>query len=326
VKRVVIVAVDVGATWTRVAVFEQRKMLAKKVLETAGGVNLASRIADAVLELADRGSIDAIGVGTIGPLDIRRGIIVKSPNIGGRTIELGKPLVKMLGVPTYIVNDCVAAVWGEYTYGVGGENLVYITLSTGVGGGAIVDGHLLLGGRGNAHEIGHMIVDITGFMECGCGGRGHWEAYAGGANIPKFAKKLVQLWAERNPSIKKYQLYQAIIEDRLTAKELYQAARQGDKLARAIVEEINKYNVAGFVTTINVYDPDTIAVGGSIALSNKDLLLEPVAERVKESQDLVTAPPKISPATFGHNAVLYGAAAIAEEPPKHLVERIEYQN
>lgn len=321
----VIVAIDVGATWTRVAVFEQRKMLAKKVLETAGGKNLVERIVDAVLELTDRGSIDAVGVGTIGPLDIRRGIVVKSPNIGGRTVELGKPLVKMLSAPTYIVNDCVAAVWGEYIYGVGSENLVYITLSTGVGGGVIVDGHLLLGGRGNAHEIGHMIVDITGFMECGCGGRGHWEAYAGGANIPRFARKLVQVWAEENPSIRKHQLYRAVIEGRLTAKELYQAARQGDDLARAIVEEINSYNVAGFVSTTNIYDPDAITVGGSVALNNKDLLLEPVTERVRESPDLVTAPPKILPATFGHDAVLYGAAAIAEEPPRHLVERIEYQ-
>lgn len=319
----VIVAIDIGATWTRVAVFEQRRMLAKKVFRTAGGEKLLERIVEAVLELVDRGSIDAIGVGTIGPLDIRRGTIVKSPNIGGKTIELGKPLAKALGAPTYIVNDCVAAVWGEYVYGIGSENLVYITLSTGVGGGAIVDGHLLLGRHGNAHEIGHMVVDVTGFMECGCGGRGHWEAYAGGANIPKFAKKLVQVWAEKNPDIRRHKFYQTVLEG-VTVEKLYQTARQGDKLARAIVDEINRYNVAGFTTTANVYDPDTIAVGGSIALNNKDLVLEPIARAVRESRDLVTAPPKILPATFGHEAVLYGAAAIAEEPPKHLLKAIEY--
>ena len=124
-----------------------------------------------IRSLKASGGFCKIGVASAGPLDLREGAVVHSPNIGFDYIPLVKPLEDEFKVPVYLCNDCVAGVIGEKElgYGRGYGNLVYVTLSSGIGGGVFVDNHLLIGKDGNAHEIGHITIDYEGKLTCGCG-------------------------------------------------------------------------------------------------------------------------------------------------------------
>ena len=224
-----------------------------------------------------------------------------------------------------MANDCVTAVWGEKVFGLGKgyENVVYITISTGIGGGMIVNDLLLLGKMGNAHEIGHIVVDVSGKMRCGCGGYGHWEAYASGANIPKFASLLLREWSLSDEE-KGSRIYKAYKESLLSSELIYSAAKEGDRLALRIIDEVNKYNLAGFENIVNLYDPEVITVGGSVALKNKELVIDRIREGLKRSLGVVTSLPKIEPTAFEDDIVLIGAIALAVHPPQNLVKALKY--
>jgi len=326
------VGVDIGGTWIRLALASASGSISKKVIfptpREGDRYTIAMLIANTVKKEFKEylENIKAIGVGTAGPLDLAEGVVIGAPNIPIRVFELGKPLVDELKKPVIVANDCVTAVWGEKFFGLGKgrSNVVYITLSTGIGGGVIVNDLLLLGKMGNAHEIGHMVVDISGKMDCGCGGKGHWEAYASGANIPKFVYKILEEWSlteiEKNSLI-----YKQYLNRMLTAETIYREAEKGDKLALKIVDEINKYNIAGFENVINVYDPEIITVGGAIALKNKrELVLDPIIRGVNESKGVVTQKPIIELTPLGEDIVLLGAIALALSPPKNLVSMLKY--
>jgi glucokinase len=326
------VGVDIGGTWIRLALASASGSISKKVIFPTPREGDRYTIAMLIVNTVKKEfkeyleNIKAIGVGTAGPLDLAEGVVIGAPNIPIRVFELGKPLVDELKKPVIVANDCVTAVWGEKFFGLGKgrSNVVYITLSTGIGGGVIVNDLLLLGKMGNAHEIGHMVVDISGKMDCGCGGKGHWEAYASGANIPKFVYKILEEWSlteiEKNSLI-----YKQYLNRMLTAETIYREAEKGDKLALKIVDEINKYNIAGFENVINVYDPEIITVGGAIALKNKrELVLDPIIRGVNESKGVVTQKPIIELTPLGEDIVLLGAIALALSPPKNLVSMLKY--
>lgn len=251
--------------------------------------------------------ICAIGIGSIGPLELSTGRIVNTPNLPFKDIPVVNPISEAFGVPVKLLNDCCAAALGEHLYGAGRsvENLVYITFSTGLGGGAIVDGHLLQGKDGNAHEIGHLTIDPDSELVCGCGGRGHWEAYSSGANIPKYAEWLIQRSEAQNR-------FKHVIEKNRalgSAEEIFSKAYKGDVLASWIVEKIGEVNAIGFSDVINVYDPELITVGGSIAIENPDLILKPVLNNV--SRHTINRIPKIMITPLLRDTVLYGALALA---------------
>ncbi|MHA1595434.1 MAG: ROK family protein, partial [Candidatus Baldrarchaeia archaeon] len=179
------IGIDIGATWVRVAIGSEDGELLGRVVEKTSkfpGTDIVRWLADTISALMQKVSvkkISGIGIGSIGPLDIRRGMILTPVNAPLRNVNLVSPLRKKFSVPVYLVNDATAGVIGEKMYGRGEkyENIVYVTLSTGIGGGVYVDGNLLIGKDGNAAEIGHMVIDMEGKLVCGCGKRGHWEAY-----------------------------------------------------------------------------------------------------------------------------------------------------
>jgi len=216
-------------------------------------------------------------------------------------------------LPVYILNDCVTAVVGEHHFGIGKniDNLVYITLSTGIGGGVYVDSHLLIGKDGNAHEIGHIVIDYEGRLVCGCGKRGHWEAYCSGKNIPNFVRLLLRDKAEK---AEKSPLFKLANEGTLTAKDVFDAAKRGDSFAREVVKEIGRLNAIGFANVTNVYDPELITVGGSVALNNPKLVLEPIKRYINEY--VINRPPRIEITPLGGDIVLLGALALVFYPPK----------
>ncbi len=314
------VGVDIGATYTRVVVAdEEGNFLVKKGDRTVSRGDsmaitrqVASLIRAALREAGvDEREVKGIGIGSIGPLDIKRGIIVKPANLPFENVPLVAPLREEFGCQVTLVNDCVAAVIGERVFGAGREheNLVYVTISTGIGGGVYVDGRVLLGKDGNAHEIGHMVVDPEGRLVCGCGGRGHWEAYSSGTGIPNLARLIIsEKPRDEVESSLLYSLVSGRLEE-LTAKHVYDAAKKGDRLAREVVDRASFYNVLGFANIISVYDPSLITVGGAVALNNPDLVLPPIKEKVEGYT--INRVPEIKLTPLGPDVGLYGAVALA---------------
>jgi glucokinase len=250
----------------------------------------------------------AIGIGSIGPLNIRAGTIGATPNFAFKNIPIVAPLISEFRVPVQIMNDCNAAVIGEHIYGAGRgiDNLFYITLSTGLGGGAIVDGNPLNGKDGNAPEIGHLTLDPESELICGCGCRGHWEAFCSGVNLPHFARALF-----KNRDMKKSKLMRMIGGnlDNLTSEMIFNAAGRGDDDAVFVVGEIGKMNAVGFANIVNAFDPELITVGGSVALNNPDLIIGPISRGIEKH--LINRRPEIRLTPLKSEVVLYGGLAIA---------------
>jgi len=315
-----IVGVDVGGTNVRVALGDERGKIVSRLTErtdkSSGPEGVSRQIIRMIRSLAGSGQLESVGVGSAGPLDLKEGSIVHSPNIGFDYIPLVKPLEEALKVPVYLGNDCVAGVVGEKEFGYGKRywNLVYVTISSGIGGGVFVDGHLLIGKDGNAHEIGHFTIDHAGRLVCGCGKRGHWEAYCGGANVSNFIK--LQLESKSPAEVEASILYQSSGGEwsKLSSRDLFEAAKKGDKLALEIVEEMGRLNAIGFANVTNAYDPELITVGGAIALGNPDLILKPIKQRIgKHSLNRI---PKIRLTKLGEDVVLYGALALPKYVPR----------
>ena len=312
------IGVDIGATYTRVVLADEKARFVDRVKirtpREKSSIALAKAIISAARDLMQKHGVGdkqllGIGVGSIGPLDMRRGILIKPANLPVENILIVDPLKSEFGVPTYLVNDCVAAVIGEKFFGEGRDhdNLVYITISTGIGGGVYVNGNLLLGKDGNAHEIGHMVIDAEGKLTCGCGRKGHWEAYSSGSGIPKLARMLAlefpalyerSVLREKNRGL-----------SQLTSKDVYDAAKAGDEFALKVVEEAGRYNAMGVANVINVYDPSLITMGGSVTLNNVELVLEPIKKLVPLYT--INRLPEIKVTTLGDDIGLYGAVALA---------------
>lgn len=283
--------IDIGATWTRALLIDEYGNIVNRV-KVKTSVNPVADIVDIV----KRWQFHAVGVGSIGPLDLKSGWVVNSPNSPTRRFPLVEPL-KELGKPIVVANDCVAAVWGEYVFKYNVENMVYITLSTGVGVGAIVNGNLLLGKDGNAHELGHAVIDFKSARRCGCGGRGHFEAYVGGAHIPR--------------------VYQETTGDApASPEEIFRRYRHGDEKARKFISLWLDALAAGIATVVAAYDPELLIVGGSIALNNWDIISRELPARLRDYLSL--REPEILKASFGDDEVAVGAAALAYKTPDTL--------
>ena len=311
---------DIGATKTRVALCTRSEIIDKETYltpRTGNEQTLAESIVNTIMRKwsSQLKHIVAIGVATIGPLNIREGRVVNTPNLPLRNFEILHPLASILKKPVLVTNDAVAAVWGEAHYGdgVSYSNIVYVTLSTGVGCGVIVNGNLLLGKMGNAHEAGHIVVDFDSELLCGCGGRGHWEAYAGGANLPRLAKHLAE---KHGVNSELSRLLQAGGE--LDAKDIFEYYRRGDYLAKLVIDLYIKATAAGIASVINTYDPEIVIIGGSVFLNNVDILLEPLIPLIRSN--IVTEMPIIKPTRLGDDVGLYGALALAVDPPEILLK------
>lgn len=299
------IAVDLGATNVRVAlVSEDEKILTKLKDRTKktgkSSVIVVRQIMEMIgvlLKEQNIKNISGIGISSIGPLDLKKGRIMKSPNFPFEFTSLLLPLKNKFSLPVLLLNDGRAAVLGERYFGVGknSENLVYITISSGIGGGAIVNGNLLLGKDGNAGEIGHMNIDTKYDFPCSCGrGFGHWEACASGENLPKF----FSFWLNKNNLKAGFEF--------ANAKDIFDAARLGNKIAQKFIfDEIGKINAKAISNIIAVYNPELITIGGSVALNNKDLILPPIMKYL----DHYLKTPKIKITSLGDNAGLLGAAS-----------------
>ncbi len=310
-----ILAADVGATNMRVGVFDREGRLLRFKSGRTPQTNTSESVPMALLELArevagqDWSSIWRCGVASIGPLDSKRGVILKAPNIAekGREIPLLAYLREELDIDYYFLNDCNAAAYGEWwsRKGDGVRNLIYITISSGIGGGVVDNGHLILGKIGNGAEIGHIVIDASGYMDCGCGGRGHWEAYCSGANIPRLAERLLKDGRlERETGLEK-----AYVEKSLDAKMCFELYYARDRAAVKLFELLKDFYAAGFAGVINAFDAEVLVIGGAIYLGHEAFFQLEVFPRIDKF--LLLDKPRIAKPVHGDLAPLYGAALCA---------------
>lgn len=279
--------IDLGGTQARVAVARSdgRIIAIRKVhtAELAGPEAFVHWAAEALDELRGREKVRAIAIGSPGPIDLRRGVLVNPPNLHGwRNVPLRDRLAELTGAKVYLENDADMAGLGEFHQGAGrgSRNLVYITWSTGVGSGLIVDGRLYQGSHGTAGEFGHTILDPTGPL-CTCGQRGCLEQLAAGHGIAAQAGK--------------------------PALEVFADAARGEPQAKMIVSKAAVYMGLGLINITNVMDPDVIVIGGGIVQSWS--LVEGVLRETLASSPFIKPArrPKLRRARLGDRAGLTGA-------------------
>jgi len=229
-----------------------------------------------------REKVRSIAIGAPGPIDLKRGVLVNPPNLPWKNVPLAAMLSRATGAKVHLANDADMAGLGEFHHGAGRgtRNMMYITWSTGVGGGLIIDGKLHRGGHGTAGEVGHMIIDPNGPLD-NCGQRGCLEAFVGGANLAR--------------------------ETGLTAAELFAAAARGDKHARMVVERAARYMGMALISLTNVIDPEMFVIGGGV--SRSWALVEPTIVETLHSSPFIKPArrPRVRRARLGDRAGQVGA-------------------
>lgn len=301
------IGIDIGGTKIAIGVYTiDGKNIISLTLPTIGQQGpseIIRRIIESTKSLIVEAGLSlnnclGIGIASPGPLDIKEGVVYNPPNLPGwNRIPLVKLLEEAFSLPVFLENDANAALIGEWVSGVGKgySNLVYITVSTGVGASMIIDNHILRGKNGGAGEFGHTIVDINGPI-CNCGNRGCIEAYASGTAIEKKVKEAVRkgllpTWVK-------------------TATDLAITAESGNIIAKEILTESFRMLGIGIVNLIHLYNPERIIIGGGVSNTGK-ILFDTVNEVVmNKSFDLFKKELTIVPAGLGNEVGVVGAASL----------------
>jgi glucokinase len=246
--------------------------------------------------------IKAIGIGSPGPLDAKKGIIITTPNLPFKNFALVEPIQKKFGIHTYLDNDANVAAIGEYLFGAGKgtKNMVFVTVSTGIGGGAIINGYIYRGNTSNALEVGHTTLVEDG-PRCNCGNYGCAEALASGTAIGKRAKEAIENGAKT--SLTNY--------DKVTSYEVFVEAKKGDKVAADIIDKCLNYLGICIANIVNTFDPEMVIIGGGVSKAG-DIVFDKVKEVVnKRAFKAIAESCKIVPAGLGTDAGVIGAVALA---------------
>nr|WP_244364658.1 ROK family protein [Paenibacillus cellulositrophicus] len=311
-----IVGVDLGGTKIATGLLDASgRMLARSQKATAGlksSEEVIQAIVDTITEVSGEHEIAGVGLASPGAVDTGRGIIRNGVNLPGwNGISLQAELEKRLQVPAKLINDANAAAWGEYVYGAGrgAQSMVYVTLSTGIGSGLVLDGKLYLGTSSFAGELGHTVVDPNGAL-CGCGQRGCWETYASGTAIARQASEAAAAAAEGMTQMTVLAEAEGVP---LSAKHVFQAAAMNDKLAQETLEQVIHYTGLGLMNIIHSFNPDCIVIGGGVSRAGA-AFFEPLRGKTGE---LVMEPYRgtyaIKPAELKDDVGIIGAAALFVE-------------
>jgi len=310
-----VIGVDLGGTkiYTVLAGPDGRVMAAVKVpTESAGGRDhVLKRIVRTMEQVREQAGVPgrlvgATVVGAPGPLDASRGIVYQAPNLGWRNVPLKQLLEEAAGIPAWLENDANLAALGEHVYGAGlGEtDLVYITVSTGIGGGMILGGRLYRGIGGGAGEIGHMTVLPDGPL-CSCGNRGCLEALASGSAIAREARSLVA--RGKGSAI----LVAGGEDSGVDAEAVSAAAAAGDPEAVFIIAAAARFLGIGLANVVNLLNPAMVILGGG-AMKIGSLLFEGArSEMQKRALAAAYDRVKLVPAQLGDRAGAMGAVALA---------------
>ena len=318
--RLPILGIDIGGTKLAVCLAEPDGTIRSEAWEPSRAAEGPDVMIRRVIEMARRvireaeldiEQVVAIGIGCGGPLDPDRGIIINALNNPGWVdVPLVERVQRALGRPAYLDNDANAATLAEHRFGAGRgiRNMVYLTISTGVGGGVILDGRLRHGENGNAGELGHISVCYQG-RRCHCGGIGCLEAYVSGTSIAARAREALRAGAH-SPELAHLA---AAGEERVTGEAVVEAVRHGDPLARALWDETMEMLGTGVASMINAFNPRRIVLGGGVTRAG-DLLFEPVRRiALQRAIPALAEVVEITPAALGDRAGILGAVAVALE-------------
>lgn len=315
------IGIDLGGTDIKAGLLSSDgKLLYRTVVSTRvneGAKAIAKRIAQTILQVHSQiqsksnqnqlttDEVVGIGLGSPGLILAESGIIHFSPNFPGWSdIPLLDYVAEELGslmIPLYIDNDVNVMVLGELHHGAGKgyENIVGLTLGTGVGGGIVINRKVFHGSWNTAGELGHTIVQPNG-RKCGCGNRGCLEAYAG-------ARHIVQRTHQKIASGQKT----CLNPDVLTPKQIAVAAETGDKLAQEIFAETGKYIGIALTSIAHILNPEIAIIGGGISAAGENLLFQHIREEFRKRTMGIPSQMEIVPAKLGNNAGLIGAAMLA---------------
>jgi len=251
--------------------------------------------------------IQGIGFGFPGQVDYKSGVVRLAPNIPGWVdIPIAKMIEDEFHIPTRVDNDVRCAALGELNFGAGKgcENLICITVGTGIGSGLIVNGKLVRGASNAAGEIGHIKLQMLDGPICGCGDTGCLEAFASGPSIVAMAEAYI--------SGGKSTKYRELANPDITPYVVYEAAKAGDPVAKRIFIITGEYIGIGLASVINLLNPEKVIIGGGVAASG-DYLMEPIRETVKKrAMKIAGEAVEIVPAQLGNTAGVIGASMLIE--------------
>ncbi|MBY8983138.1 MAG: ROK family protein [Candidatus Lokiarchaeota archaeon] len=312
---------DIGGTWVRVAICklelkDEEIIIKKERTLKEDKYSISSQICKLLKDLIKEKSLKreqllGIGLATAGPVDIGKGILFNNANLGFREIPLKNPIKeKFPEIPLYLINDGNAGVIGVHYFEAlekEKNNLAYITMSTGIGGGVICNGNLLLGKDGNATEIGHLILQPNSKYLCNCRAYGCWEVFSSGTGIKN---RTIDAFHEGKLNGEKLLKLVKNNKSNITAKEVFQAARDGDKLSLKIIDNCVLYSKIGVGSVNNNYDCESIYFGGAL-IENEEQIITPLRKQFKNDpiKYTVNRPPNIKISKYKSEIGIRGALA-----------------
>lgn len=303
--------VDIGGTTIKMGLFsENGDILDKWEIVTRredGGANVPSDIARAIEEkITEKGigreDITGVGIGVPGPIT-EDGTVMKCANLGWGIFNVNEKMTSLIGLNCYAINDANAAALGELWKGAakGCSNMVLITLGTGVGGGIVYNGKIIHGIHGGGGEIGHIVVNPFETDVCGCGGHGHLEQYASATGIVRMAEKLLKE-SDKDTDLRKL--------EKITAKDIFDAAKNGDEIALKLVETMCAYLAQALSGVGATCDPEVYCFGGGVSKAG-NIIPETVEKIFKANNMNVLTQSRFVLAELGNDAGICGAAYLA---------------
>lgn len=312
------VGVDVGGTNVKIALIDKKgEILFSKTVPTRAEMgyeytinNMKQSIRELIEEAKiDPNSLEGIGFGFPGQIDCDNGIVRILPNIPGWiNVPIAEIMQKEFNVPVKVDNDVRCAALAELNYGagVGCNNLICITVGTGIGSGLIVNGKLVRGASNAAGEIGHVKLSINDGPICGCGDTGCMEAYASGPAIVAMAKDYIK----GGKSTKYREMTNTKSE--ITPAVVAQAAKEGDVVAQRIFTIMGEYIGTGLASVVNLLNPEKIVIGGGVADAG-EILIAPLKETLtKRAMPIQGSAVEIVPAQLGNTAGVIGASLLID--------------
>ncbi len=303
------IGIDLGGTQIRAALIDQHGTILQRIADLTkadAGPDVVTEQIEALVAQVKVGiepaRILGAGVSSPGPLDTKKGIALAVPTLAGfDNFPLRAALAEKLALPVLLENDGIAAALGEWTFGAakGWENVVYVTVSTGIGGGVIADGRVVRGRSGMAGHVGHMVF-MRGGERCACGNRGCFEAYGSG---PAFTRRAaVAAAGDGRTSLGK--------DGRpITAAAVFAAAEAGDDLAGVLVREEAEILGQGFASLLHLYSPDILVMGGGMA-NQFEVLESGIMASLRACAMPAFRDTPVVRAALGNNSGLIGAASL----------------
>ena len=313
-----LLGVDIGGTQTRVSLARTpRGKMLRSVFSSPSRAN-PSILVDGIVEAASTlareadGEIIAGVVAAAGTVDSATGTIVESPNLPMvKDFAVAEALSSRLGCPIEVDNDATAAAYAVHRMGVGRgtREMIYLTISTGIGGGIVSGGKLLRGIAGAAGEFGHMTIGLYRGIQCACGLSGCWETMASGTAIARMAR--IRIEGGEDSSL--VEIIQAKGPESITARDVFEAAEQDDALGRAVVDEAGYALGVGLANIVNIFNPELIVLGGGLARGQDDFVMHGISVARERAFKLQNRTVRYEVTEFGDDNGLRGALLLARE-------------